>query len=141
MADKVKLIPLTTHPDQRGFFREVLRASNGVEFAQLSHSKMGQGVIKAWHIHKRQTDYWYVVGGIVLAVTCDVKLRECQEFLLGDDHPPGVLVIPPGVAHGCKVLQGPAHLLYVTSQEYDGSDEGRIPFDALGYDWHKQEIW
>jgi dTDP-4-dehydrorhamnose 3,5-epimerase len=62
------------------------------------------------------------------------------EYLLGDNQPAQVLRIPPGVAHGFKVLQGPAHLFYVTSQVYNPEDEGRIPYDALGYDWFKQDI-
>jgi dTDP-4-dehydrorhamnose 3,5-epimerase-like enzyme len=43
--------------------------------------------------------------------------------------------IPPGVGHGFKVLQGPAHLLYLTSKEYNKSDEGRIANQTLGFSW------
>jgi dTDP-4-dehydrorhamnose 3,5-epimerase len=41
------------------------------------------------------------------------------------------------VAHGYKVLNGPAHLLYITSRVYDPNDEGRLPHDdaRIGYDW------
>jgi dTDP-4-dehydrorhamnose 3,5-epimerase-like enzyme len=34
--------------------------------------------------------------------------------------------IPSGVAHGYKVLEGPCYMLYVASNVYDPSDEGRI---------------
>jgi dTDP-4-dehydrorhamnose 3,5-epimerase len=62
---------------------------------------------------------------------------ELQELLMGEGQPPIVLKIPPGVAHGYRVLSGPAHVFYVVSQEYDGTDEGRIPHDdpQIGYDW------
>lgn len=154
----MQLIPLTTHSDERGFFREVLRREQCC-FAQWSHSMMYAGTIKAWHLHEKQYDFWYVVGGVVKAALCDLRLLgnttqerianleavdlaelDFEEVLLGDGQPPQVLVIPPGIAHGLKVLQGPAHLLYITTEEYDGTDEGRIPFDALGYDWLKQDI-
>jgi dTDP-4-dehydrorhamnose 3,5-epimerase len=48
-----------------------------------------------------------------------------------------VVKIPPGVAHGYRVLEGPVHLFYIVSKEYDGTDEGRIPHDdpQIGYDW------
>jgi dTDP-4-dehydrorhamnose 3,5-epimerase-like enzyme len=48
-----------------------------------------------------------------------------------------VLKIPPGVAHGYRVLSGPAHVFYIVSHEYDGRDEGRISHDdpGIGYDW------
>lgn len=151
MIEGVKLIPLTTHTDERGFFREILKSSQ-CEFGQWSHSMMVTGTIKAWHIHQKQTDYWYVPVGMVKAVVARIISYEgkpdnpvkyeavYQEFLLGDNHVPQVLVIPPGIAHGLKVLQAPAHLFYITSREYDPADEGRMPYDVLGYDWFKQDI-
>jgi len=143
MIPGVELKELTTYPDDRGFFREIIRTSDPFfdgAFGQWSHSMMVTGTIKAWHIHQKQTDWWYVPAGLVRAVVCDPDTHERQEFLMGDNQPPIVLKIPPGIAHGCKVLQGPAHLLYVTSHEYDGSDEGRIAHDALGYDWFYETI-
>ena len=156
MIEGVTLIPLTTHTDERGFFREVLRATDIESFGQLSWSSMYQPVVKAWHIHKIQWDYWFCPIGVIKAVLCDMREYEWHkvgrsytldlpadnfsEFLLGDTLPAQVLRIPPGVAHGLKVLQGPAHLFYVTSHIYNVEDEGRIPYDALGYDWFKQDI-
>ena len=60
-----------------------------------------------------------------------------MEFLLGDHHPARVVKIQPGVPHGCKAINGPVHLFYITSQIYDPADEGRIPHDdpEIGYDW------
>lgn len=138
---------LVTHPDTRGFFREILRASDDImtDFGQLSHSMMYTGTIKAWHWHSKQTDLWYCAAGVILAAVCQIDDRqrpisEVFEFGLGDNSPGRVLRIPPGWAHGLKVLQGPAHLIYVTSHEYNPQDEGRIPYDALDYDWLKQDI-
>ncbi len=54
---------------------------------------------------------------------------------------PWQVLIPPGVAHGYKVITPePAVLVYVTSQFYNPSDEYRIPFNdpALSYDWSTQ---
>lgn len=151
MIEGVELRPLKTHLDDRGFFREVLRASDISEgFGQLNWSLSFTGTIKAWHIHQKQTDYWICTGGVIRAVLIDQREsfmrtvpylpKNTFEVLLGDDQPAQVLKIPPGVAHGYKVLQGPATLFYVTTREYDPDDEGRIPYDALGYDWFKQVI-
>jgi dTDP-4-dehydrorhamnose 3,5-epimerase len=62
---------------------------------------------------------------------------ELMEILMGDQHPAKLVKIPPGVAHGYRVLQGPAHVFYITSNIYNPNDEGRIPHDdpAIGYDW------
>jgi dTDP-4-dehydrorhamnose 3,5-epimerase len=54
---------------------------------------------------------------------------------------PWQLIIPPGVAHGYKVIgRTPAMLVYVTDRNYDPSDEGRIPYNdpSINYDWETQ---
>ncbi|GAC1672958.1 MAG: dTDP-4-dehydrorhamnose 3,5-epimerase family protein [Candidatus Dormibacteraceae bacterium] len=137
----VFLKDLVTHTDERGFFREVIRDTDDFfgDFGQWSHSMMYSGTAKAWHIHKRQTDWWYVLGALKVALYDtreDSPTRgELMEFVMGDLKPT-CLKIPPGVAHGCRALQL-SHILYVTSSIYDPDDEGRIPHDdpAIGYDW------
>ncbi|MBV9463718.1 MAG: dTDP-4-dehydrorhamnose 3,5-epimerase family protein [Verrucomicrobiae bacterium] len=136
---------LQTHSDERGFFREIIRKTDSFfseGFAQWSHSLMHAGVIKAWHIHAKQVDWWYVGSGVLRVALYDRREgsrthRKLFELLMGDNQPAGALKIPPGVAHGCKVLSGPANLFYITSQTYDPADEGRLPHDdpSIGYDW------
>lgn len=140
------LIPLVSYIDERGFFRELLRASVLPDtFAQLSHSRMYQGTIKAWHYHRNQVDYWYIVSGVILAAICKLdadchQSGDIHEWLLGEGQENVILRIPPMYAHGLKVLQGPADMIYMTSQEYDGTDEGRLHYQALNYDWEKKII-
>lgn len=136
---------LVTNPDERGFFREVIRKTDpffAEGFAQLSHSLMHQGVAKAWHIHKTQIDWWYVPIGVLKVALYDARPDSptksvLQELFMGGEHGYSVLKIPAGVAHGCKAIGGTAHLLYVTSNVYDTAEEGRIPFNdaEIGYDW------
>jgi dTDP-4-dehydrorhamnose 3,5-epimerase len=138
--------PLVRHADDRGYFEEIIRVTDtffAEGFGQLSHSQMYPGVVKAWHVHKTQIDWWYVSSGRLLAVLHDLRpdsrtQGETQEFYLGDDLPPTILKIPAGVAHGCRVIgTTSAHLFYVTSRTYDPAEEGRIPHDdaIIGYDW------
>lgn len=137
MIQGVEIKHLTTHPDSRGFFRELVRSTDsffGEGFAQWSHSRMEKNVVKAWHFHHRQVDWWYVaIGELDVAL---VDLREDSPthmkkmvFPLGESAP-AVVRIPPGVAHGCRVTSPEAHLFYLTSQTYDPDDEGRYPFDS-----------
>ena len=147
MIEGTVLEDLVTHTDERGFFREIIRVTDeffAEGFGQWSHSLMYPGVIKAWHIHKKQIDWWYVCNGLLKVALHDTRpdspsYRETMEFLMGDDQPARLLRIPPGVAHGCKCLSGPANLFYVTSSVYDPDDEGRIAHDdpEIGYDWLK----
>ncbi len=155
--------PLPRHHDPRGYFQENIRVTDDFfseGFGQWSESEMYQGVIKAWHIHQEQVDWWYCSEGVIKAVLCDLRHIELDkwlwnkdnlnpehwdsltfaEYILGIPDDPFILKIPPGVAHGCKVLQGPAKLSYITSKVYNPDDEGRILYDALGYDWHEMEI-
>ena len=108
--DGVVLRELVTHADERGFFREVIRETDDdfEHFGQWSHSLMYPGVTKAWHIHQRQTDWWYVIGALKVALY-DTRegsptKGQLMEFLMGDGRPMCVK-IPPGVAHGCRALE------------------------------------
>lgn len=145
MIQDVSFKDLATHTDDRGFFREIIRASDpffAAGFGQWSHSHMYSGVIKAWHYHHKQTDWWYVCSGVLRVGLHDLRENsptrgETMDLLMGDLQPARVVCIPPGVAHGCKVVQGPVNLFYVTSREYDPADEIRIAHDdpKIGFDW------
>jgi dTDP-4-dehydrorhamnose 3,5-epimerase len=60
-----------------------------------------------------------------------------MDFLMGDLQQPQVVKIPPGVAHGCKTVQGPVNLFYITSNIYNPDDEIRIQYNdpKIGFDW------
>jgi dTDP-4-dehydrorhamnose 3,5-epimerase len=147
MIDGVAFKELVTHSDERGYFRELIRVTDeffAEGFGQWSVSLMHHGVIKAWHVHKTQVDWWHVTAGTLKAALHDTRAGsptrgETMEFLLGENQPPRVVRIPPGVAHGCKAINGPALLFYIASRTYDPAEEGRIPHDdpAIGYDWLK----
>lgn len=148
----VEIKLLVSHGDDRGFFREVIRCTDDFfcegGFAQWSHSKMERNVVKAWHYHHLQHDWWYVPIGLVETVLIDnreesltyknklvFKMGEADKF--GEDVNIACVKIPPGVLHGCKVLSEEAHLFYITSRIYDPDDEGRFPFnsDQIDHNW------
>jgi dTDP-4-dehydrorhamnose 3,5-epimerase len=143
--DGVEIKDLVTHPDERGFFREIIRVTDpffAEGFGQLSHSMMYPGTAKAWHIHKTQVDWWYVPLGALKVALYDARPGSAthgvtMELFLGENYPAKALKIPPGVAHGCRAIGGVSHLFYVTSNTYDTGEEGRIAHDdpEIGYDW------
>jgi len=145
MIAGVVLKDLVTHTDERGFFREILRANDDLlaaGFGQLSHSLVYAGVIKAWHAHREQTQWNYVASGLIKVALHDTReesptYRDTMEFLAGDNQPARAYAFPPGVAHGYQCLHGPVHMIYVTSGTYDLNDEVRLPADdpAINYDW------
>ena len=142
MIDGVKIINLTTHGDERGFFREIFRFPKqfeGVPVGQLSHSHVKEGVVKAWHGHVYQSQWNYVVSGQIKAGLYDNRknsdtFRETMDFIIGEDHPIAYFS-PPGVLNGYKCLKGPMQIIYVTSGVYDLEDEIRIDLtdNNIGY--------
>ena len=145
MIDGITFKDLVRHPDERGFFEEIIRVTDpffSEGFGQLSRSSMHTGVVKAWHVHRTQIDWWYVVRGSVKVVLYDAREKSStyqtlDEYLLGDEGRNSVLKIPAGVSHGLKVMKGPADLVYVTSGMYTKVEEGRIAYNdtKIGYDW------
>jgi dTDP-4-dehydrorhamnose 3,5-epimerase len=145
MIEGVVLKELETFNDDRGFFRELIRSTDDSfreGFGQWSHSLMFDGVIKAWHFHRIQTDWWYIVSGVLRVGLCDLReesgtYKQTMDFLMGDLQPARVLKVPPGIAHGCKTVQGPVHLFYLTSHVYNPDDEIRMPYNdpQIDFDW------
>ncbi len=134
-------------PDSRGRFGELWRESwtsgLGLKFRQANLSRSRAGVLRGLHFHRRQTDFWAVLEGTAHVAVVD--LRERMRDLNFDERPRhsihvieagGAIVIPPGVAHGFWALDD-VSLLYLVTEEYDGSDEYGFAWnDALaGVSW------
>ncbi len=127
---------LVSHRDVRGSFTELWRASNPAggrdPFVQANLSTSSPGVLRGLHLHRRQLDFWVVVGGRAFVALVDarravsdatsVAIVETRELARND-----WVVIPPGVAHGFLALEA-LQLLYLVTNEYDGTDE-------LGFAW------
>jgi len=140
---------LVTHSDDRGYFREIVRADDHLlrQFGQSSITKTYPGVIKAFHWHLDQDDLWYVVDGMARVVLYDRRDGSptkgvTQVIYAGEDNPV-LILIPTGLAHGYQVLgPKPVVLFYHVTQVYDPKqpDEQRIPFDdpEIGFDWSIQ---
>ena len=139
MIDDVKIINLTTHKDQRGFFREIVRFQEqfkGLPVGQISHSLVNEGVVKAWHGHVYQYQWNYLVSGQINIALYDNRVKsetykETLEFMAGDTLNPKSYFFPPGVLHGYKCIKGPVHIIYVTSGVYDPEDEIRVSTTKL----------
>ncbi len=143
MIDGVKIIKLTTHEDDRGFFREIFRFPKqfeGIPVGQLSHSMVQEGVVKAWHGHAYQSQWNYVVSGQLQVALYDNRkdsrtYKELYEFVVGDGLDPLAYYFPPGVFHGYKCIQGPMQIIYATSGVYDLEDEVRMEQLQNGYNF------
>src|SRR5579884_1770019 len=146
LIDGVSVQPISIWPDDRGYFLEVVRMGKGgvTEFpsqsTQVSAALSYPGTIKAFHIHKHQTDYWAPVAGMLQVALVDLRAGSRTHgvrntFYVGKLRP-WQLLIPPGVAHGYKVIgTEPAMLVYVTNRFYNPDDEGRIGYNDPGINY------
>mgnify|MGYP000332454177 CR=1 FL=1 len=136
--------------DERGRLGEIMRADNYCfeKFGQVYYTTTYPGVVKAWHFHKEQTDNVYVVKGLLKVALHDQRedSSSCgivNEVYLGE-HCPGLLTIPPGVAHGWMCVSGDeAIIINVVTEPYNyqNPDEYRIPpYDNdIPYDWRRKD--
>lgn len=151
LIDGIAIEPVAVWPDDRGYFFEVARVGQGpiagfpVETLQVSATFTTPGAIKAFHYHVHQTDCWVPSAGMLQVALVDLREQSptfgAKNTLYVGTLRPWSIVIPPGVAHGYKVIGTvPAGLIYVTSRWYDPADEGRLPYNdaRLGYDWELQ---
>ncbi len=130
--------------DARGSFRELWRESTGLDlnpartgavdarFVQANLSTSAAGVLRGLHCHRRQLDHWIVASGRALVVLVDTRpavagsgpaVVETRELAVD-----GTVTIPAGVAHGFLALE-PLELIYLVTNEYDGSDEYGFAWD------------
>jgi dTDP-4-dehydrorhamnose 3,5-epimerase len=151
LIEGIRLQPFPIYPDDRGYFLEVQRLGRGIvadfpaESTQISAALNYPGTIKAFHYHLHQTDCWTAVSGLLQVALVDLRagsptFGRRNTMYIGALRPWHVLV-PPGVAHGYKVIGTEAAMLvYLTDRFYNPKDEGRIAYDdpALAYDWDTQ---
>jgi dTDP-4-dehydrorhamnose 3,5-epimerase len=147
----VRVQPYPIFPDDRGYFLEIQRIGRGLvadfpaESTQISAALNYPGTIKAFHYHLHQTDCWTALTGMLQVALVDLRASsptfgKRNTIYIGALRPWHVLV-PPGVAHGYKVVgSDPAVLVYLTNRFYNPKDEGRIVYNdlSLAYDWDTQ---
>ena len=147
----VRVQPFSLYPDDRGYFLEVQRIGNGLaaafppETTQISAALSYPGTMKAFHFHLFQHDCWTPVKGLLQVVLADLRLGSPTHGLRNTLYVgalrPWQVLIPPGVAHGYKVIgREEALLVYLTDRFYNPKDEGRIPYNdpGINYDWETQ---
>ena len=147
--DGVEIVELKRFNDDGGAMTELGRLESGVHaqlpgftVRQVNYSVLEPLAIKAFHLHRRQTDVWYVPpSDKLLLVLADVRSGSASEgmvwrMVLGDGSS-RLVRIPPGVAHGCRNLRpaSPATILYFVDVQFstgEDCDEGRLPWDHFG---------
>lgn len=144
MIDGVKIINIKSNVDNRGYFREIFRPDEigrTKSIKQISHSFIKKGVIKAWHVHKKQHQWNYLLKGRIKVSLFDLRkksktFKKIHSFELIGDKSKIAYFFPPGIAHGYITKNSENHMIYGTSGYYDIKEEYKIQptkFEILNY--------
>lgn len=146
LIEGVKVRELNPIHDERGWLMEILRSDweEFEKFGQVYLTTAYPSVVKAWHMHKKQTDNFTCIYGMMKVALYDSRTdsptyKKINEFFIGELNP--LLVsVPPFVYHGFKAIGSePAYFVNVPTQlyNYKEPDEYRLPPDTkeIPYDW------
>jgi len=133
--------PVDIYADDRGWsimnqFQAVLSPQG-----QINISIVYPNVIKAWHRHQKQTDFWLCATG---NMKVGIHREQDNTSWLGyiGEKRPGIMIIPPPLWHGlATVSQEQAVLIYYVTHAYDheNPDEERRAFDSVPeFPWNVQ---
>jgi dTDP-4-dehydrorhamnose 3,5-epimerase len=146
MIEGVATKQLKQIADERGWLIEILRNDweHFQRFGQAYITAAYPQVVKAWHMHKKQTDNVTCIKGMIKLVLYDGREKsrtknELNEFIIGERNLM-LVKIPPEVWHGFKtVTEEYALILNVPTElySYKEPDEHRLPPDTekIPYDW------
>jgi len=146
MIAGVKVKTLQPKPDNRGRLMEILRSDDDlfIKFGQVYVTTVYPDVVKAWHMHKIQSDNVACVSGMIQMALYDARensptYKKLDVFYIGD-FGPMLVQIPPGIYHGWKgVSTTEAIVINCSTEPYNHSnpDEYRLAPDTkeIPFDW------
>ena len=132
--------------DERGYLQECFRSDWSMynKFGQAYITIAFPNVVKAWHMHKIQTDNLTCIYGNAKLVLMDSRkesssYKKLNEIFFGEKQPL-LITIPPYIWHGFKAIGQEKIIVLNCPTElynYDNPDEYRLPYDTkeIEYDW------
>lgn len=110
MIDGVKVIALKKICDERGMIMHMLKCTDPhfEQFGEIYFSTAYSGVVKGWHEHTKQVQFYAVIQGMIKLVLYDnrpssLSYKELMELFIGEDNYQ-LVRIPTGVISGYKTI-------------------------------------
>ena len=142
-AHEPVFVPAQYYTDDRGY--SLMNQMQGVMTVagQINYSVQYPGVVKAWHRHAKQTDFWMCLMGNLKVGVFRESDNTAWLHIMGEKRP-GVMIIPPPLWHGAATVgHVPAGLFYYVTHAYDAKvpDEDRRAHDSIAvggvaFPWH-----
>lgn len=144
MIDDVKIISLKQIPDERGKIMHMLKCTDAhfERFGEIYFSVAYPGVIKGWHLHTKQTQFYAVISGMIKLVLYDERKNShtygrLMEIFTGEDNYQ-LIKIPVGVVNGYKTIGvKPAIVANCATEPHEPDEMKRYdPLNShIKYDW------
>ena len=131
--------------------RGVLSYVNDFDFAGVVRFYLienhAPGFIRAWHGHRREAKFVFVVSGT--AMICAAPLEAFEKYEGGDfkqagifrrvlsGHRPAIMYIPPGYANGAMAIKPDTKIMHFSTLRMgeDPGDDVRFPAEIF------KEVW
>lgn len=144
MIEGVQIKELKKIADERGSIMHMMRKDDKTfsKFGEIYFASAYPGVVKGWHIHKKQEQNYAVIKGMIKLVIYDIRKNsktygKLEEIFMGDlDYK--LVKIPPGVANGWKCIgTETAILANLSDLPHEIGEMDRIePFSKqIPYNW------
>jgi dTDP-4-dehydrorhamnose 3,5-epimerase len=145
MIEGVQIKELKKIADERGSIMHMMKADDKMftKFGEIYFATAYPGVIKGWHIHKKQEQNYAVIKGMIKLVIYDIRKNsithgKLEEIFMGDlDYK--LVKIPIGVANGWKCIgTDTAILANLSDLPHEVGEMDRIePFSKeIPYNWN-----
>lgn len=148
MIQDVLIVPLKRICDERGSILHMLRANDPhfEKFGEIYFSTAYPGVIKGWHEHTYQTQFYAVIKGMIKLVLYDNRAdsktyKTLMEIFTGENNYQ-LTRIPPGVINGYKVIGiETAIVANCANFPHDPEEMKRYPphGDSVPYRWERAD--
>ena len=150
MIAGVKIKKLTVIPDERGRLMEVLRRDDDLfqKFGQIYITTTYPDVVKAWHLHSRQSDNIACIQGMIKLAMFDSREDspthgQVEQLYLGV-HNPILVQIPPDIFHGWMCIsREEAIIVNCPTEMYDAAQPDEVRLDpyssSIPYDWRRKD--
>ena len=145
MAERLQaplFIESKIYADDRGWSLMNQLTGTLSEEGQINFSVQYPNVVKAWHRHSYQTDFWICVLGHLKAGIYRESDNQRWQLVLGEKRP-GTLIIPPGLWHGATAIGGKeAGLLYYVSRAYNAhspDEQRREAYSVPEFSWSPED--
>ena len=117
MIEGVIIKNLKKIPDERGMIMHFIKSTDEIfkSFGEVYFATAYPGVVKAWHLHKKQEQNYCVIQGMIKLVLYDGRKNSktkgnLQEIFIGDLNY-SLVTIPIGIIMGYKCIGNKTSIL------------------------------